>query len=91
MDIINARINNPSLDETVRRGQLNPLKWIGRRELTGQLHGPSNIDMASNSYSRTKFYKGLYNSFGHSSTWNNPRGNPYEYGAVFNFDFSPDG
>ena len=91
MDKINARINNPCLDEVVRRSQLNPLKWTSRRELIGRLHGPSHLDMDRKSYTRTSFFHGLYNSFGHSSTWNNSSGNPYHYGAVFNFDFTPDG
>ena len=91
MDVINARMNNPQTEEMGRRGQLHPLKWITRRETTGNLYGPAKLDIPSQTYTRTKFFKGLYNSFGHSTTWNNPSGNPYQYGAVFNFDFTPDG
>ena len=88
MDIINARINNQ--DDVLRKGQLNPLQWVCRRERTGQLYG-SQLKHSSCSYSRAKFFKGLYNSFDDSGTWNNPSGNPYQYGAIFNFDFTPDG
>lgn len=89
MDVINSKITNA--DDMVQRGQLNPLKWITRRERTGSFYSPSKLDIPSQTYTRTKFYKGLYNSFGHSTTWNNLSGNPYLYGAVFNFDFTPDG
>lgn len=91
MDIINERINNPALDDVVRKGQLNVLKWISRRDRLGELYDTSRQPVVSNYYSRTKFFKGLYSSFGHQSTWNNAEGNPYHYGAIFNFDFSPDG
>lgn len=91
MDRINACINSQTADEVIQQTQLQPLKWTIHRELTGKLYGPSSLDMSGKSYSRTKFHRELYNSFGHSSTWNNASGNPYYYGAVFNFDFSPDG
>lgn len=91
MDIINAQITNPALDDVGRKGRLSPLKWVSQRERTGLLYGSSYRDSAVNSYSRTKFFKGIYNSFGHIATWNNSSGNPYHYGAIFNFDFTPDG
>lgn len=93
MDIINARIANPP-DDGGRKGLLNPLKWVTKREHTGQLYNSVHKHSYSahpDSYSRTRFIKGLYHSYGHGGTWNNSSGNPYHYGAIFNFDFTPDG
>lgn len=95
MEILNTRMSKPIQDDsaiTTRKGQFNPFKWVSKREITGRLYGSSHTCPShAYSYSKTKFYKGLYNSFGHGSTWNNASGNPYHYGAIFNFDFTPDG
>jgi len=91
MNIINAKICNPGLDDSVRKGLLNPYKWLSRRERVGELYSACLMNYSGRSYSKAKFLKGLYGSFGHGATWNNSSGNPYVYGAVFNFDFTPDG